>query len=76
MPGLVGEAEDSGGSLEEGVIVDWDTDAFDKDVEYTCGAGNGAVELEERYIETKGSMHSSELSGGAGDLLFVLRIIT
>ena len=56
-------------------MVDWATGAFDKDVEYTCGAGNGAMELEDRDIETNGSMYSSELSGGAGDLVFVLLII-
>ena len=63
MPGLVGQAEVSEGRLEaEGVIVDWDTGAFDKDVEYTCGAGNGALELEDNDIDTKGSIQSSESS--------------
>ena len=62
--------------MAEGVIVDWDTGAFDKDVEYTCGAGNEAMELEDKDMETKGSMYSSELSRGAGDLVFDRRMTT
>ena len=57
-------------------MVDWATGAFDKDVEYTCGAGNEALELEDRDIDTKGSMYSSGTSGGTGDLVFVLLMIT